>query len=99
MVTKQQLKSRPVVKLTFELDPNYEADSIALVANVNGWEPVPFTKLKNGKWKLQLEAERGQNIEFRYRGTTNGDIWYDNDPSADAYVPNEFGTSNAVVHC
>ena len=99
MITKQTLKSRPVTKVTFELAPEYEADSVALVSNANEWEPMPFTRLKNGKWKLQLEVEPGQSVEFRYLGTTNGDSWWDNDPDADAFVPNEFGGDNAVVNC
>lgn len=99
MITKQTLKSRPVTKVTFELDPTYEADSVSLVSNRTDWEPLPFTRLKNGKWKLQLEVEPGETLEFRYLGTTNGDAWWDNDPEADDFVPNEFGSRNAVVHC
>lgn len=99
MITKQRLKSRPICKVTFELSPEYDADSLALVADATGWKPVPFQRLKNGKWKLQLEVEPGQQLEFRYRGTTGDETWWDNDPDADRYVPNPFGTSNAVVHC
>lgn len=99
MIKKQTLKSRPVCKLTFELSPEYEADELELLANVNDWQPIPFDRLKSGKWKLQVEVDPGATIEFRYRAKKSGDVWYDNDPSADRYVDNEFGTTNAVINC
>ena len=99
MIKKQHLKSRPVCKVTFELPPDYEADQLELVASHNQWDPVPFDRLKSGKWKLQVEVPPGESVEFRYRGCTGEDMWFDNDPTADEFVWNEFGSRNAVIHC
>ena len=99
MITKQHLKSRPVCKVTFELSPEYEADTLALIGSFNDWAPVPFKKLKNGKWKLQLELEPGQQMQFRYQGTTGERMWWDNDPAADRQIPNEYGDTNSWIAC
>ncbi len=53
MIKKSHLKSRPVCKLTFELPTDVQADDLHLVADFTDWQPVPFSRLKNGKWKLQ----------------------------------------------
>ena len=99
MITKQLLKSRPVCKITFELAKEYEADKLELISSFNDWNPVPFTKLKNGKWKLQLELEPGQEIQFRYQGTTGDSIWWDNEPAAERQIPNEYGGTNSWIAC
>ena len=99
MIKKQHLKSRPVCKLTFELPADFEADTLELVAEWNGWEPVPFDHLKNGKWKLVQEVPPGADYPFRYRRTLGEEATWLDDESADRFEPNEFGTSNGVIGC
>lgn len=99
MIQKQHLKTRPVCKVTFELPDSYVAERLELCADFTNWEPVPFRRLKNGKWKLQVDVEPGE-YQFRYRGHhTAGAPWWDNDPAADSFVTNPFGTENSLLRC
>jgi hypothetical protein len=101
MIKKKTLKSRPVCKITFEIprDRFEEADEIELMGDFTGWDPVPFKQLKSGKWKLKQDVDQGGRYEFRYRVKRNGDVHYENDPDADGFVPNEFGTENGILEC
>jgi hypothetical protein len=99
MILKQTLKTRPIVKLTFELPAELEADDLHLVADFTQWQPVPFTRLKNGKWRLTHEVDPGRHYQFRYRVVRDGQELYLNDDGADGLAPNEFGSENAIVVC
>jgi hypothetical protein len=98
MIKKQVVKSKKITKLTFELPKTFEAEELQLLAEFNDWQAVPFEKLKNGKWKLIQEVEMDKRYQFRYRGVNKGDVFYLNDEDADELVPNDQGTTNAVVH-
>ena len=99
MIKKQQVKTRKVCKVTFELPADFEADAVHLVAEFNDWQEVPFDKQKNGKWKLVQEVEPGREYQFRYRALHNDHDHYFNDPDADSTVHNDQGTENAVISC
>ncbi|MFP4598876.1 MAG: isoamylase early set domain-containing protein [Persicimonas sp.] len=99
MIKKQRLKSRPVCKLTFEIPKDIEADEIELMGDFTDWEPVPFKRLKSGKWKIKQDVGQDGRYEFRYRIKRDGEVIYENDPDADGYVPNEFGTENGIIEC
>ena len=98
MIKKQFIKTRQTTKVTFELDKDVDVDAAFLIADFTGWEPIAFDQLKSGKWKLVQELEPGQRHEFRYKLVQNGSEAYLNDPEADAYVGNDRGTENAVLH-
>jgi hypothetical protein len=97
MIKKQFVKSRKLTKLTFELPADLEADAVHLLADFNGWQPVAFDKLKNGKWQLVQEVEPGSSYEFRYMLDHAGHHHFMNDPEADRTVANDRGTENAVI--
>ena len=99
MIQKQHLKSRPVCKLTFEMPEDYQAESLELCAEFNDWEPIPFKRLKSGKWKLQVDVDSGAEFQFRYRAHSDEGEWWDNDPNADRYVSNSYGSENGVLVC
>ncbi len=99
MIKKQQLKTRKVCKLTFELPADFEAKAVHLHADFNDWQPVPFERLKNGKWKLVQEVKPGQDYQFRYRVVHDDYDNYFNDEAADYTVANDQGTENAVLSC
>ncbi len=48
-----------------------------------------------GTWKVKLRLPVDSEIQFRY--LASGGAWI-NDEAADAYVPNDHGTENCVVH-
>ena len=51
-------------------------------------------KLKDGTFKTTIDLEAGKEYQFKY--LIDGKVW-ENDWSADKYVPNEFTSENSVV--
>lgn len=94
-ITKKYLKSKPICKVTFELD-GIEAETIAAVGDFNSWDPkaTPLTKFKNGKFKTTVDLDSDKSYEFRYIVDGN----YINDEAADSYVYNDYaGAENGVL--
>jgi len=100
MLKKQYIKSRNVFKVTFRLakheQPDYEIDTVHLVADFNDWSftATPLTKLKNGDFKVDVDLEPGNKYEFRY--LLNSEKWY-NEWEADEYIMGDFGKDNCVI--
>ena len=97
MIKKRYVKSRNVTKIVFEHPAGVQADAIELIADLHGWTPLAFDRLRSGKWKLVLELEPGSAMQFRYRVHRGGGVDYWNDADADGAVPNGHGSDNAVV--
>lgn len=93
MLKKRFFKTIEECEVTFRVEPE-EAESVALVIESNGWEPIPMEQLKTGPFKTTLRLPVDRKVQFRY--LVNGENWQ-NDSAADAYVPNEFGQANSVV--
>jgi 1,4-alpha-glucan branching enzyme len=96
---KQYLKSKPVCKVTFDLDKKVasSAESVHLVGEFNNWntDAHPMKKLKSGKFTATMNLETGK--EYQYRYLLNKTEWV-NDWKADKYVPTPFGNGdNSVV--
>jgi 1,4-alpha-glucan branching enzyme len=95
---KQMLKSKPVCKVTFRVSKEMAAgaDSVTVVGDFNNWDPIetPMKRLQHGEFSCSLELESGKSYEFRY--LVGGQYWY-NDPEADGYAANSFGSENSVV--
>jgi hypothetical protein len=53
-----------------------------------------MTRRKDGSFSLTLSLPAGQ--QYRYRYLLNGDRW-ENDPAADGYVPNHYGSDDSLV--
>lgn len=96
MLKKQQLKSRPVCKVTFRLPDEIEAETVSVVGDFNGWNPGqnPMDQLKSGEYKLVLDLDQDREYEFRY--LIDGERWL-NDREADRYVTNPFGEQNSLI--
>lgn len=101
-IQKRYLKSRPVSKVTFRLPKEAApaADAVHLVGDFNNWDKssLPMTRLKSGEYKLTLDLPTGRRYHFRYLiQSGQGPVW-ENDWSADHYVPCGFtGAENSVV--
>jgi 1,4-alpha-glucan branching enzyme len=94
MLTKKYFKTKDECEVTFELQR--QANKVALVSEFSGWKPVNMKLRKKDKvfyTRMRLPIER--SIQFRY---LVDDLRWENDDSADEYVPNEFGGENSVVH-
>lgn len=95
-ITKQYLKSKPVVKVTFAV-PAEEAKKVTVVGSFNEWntkKAVALKKLKNGTFKVTVDLEKDNSYEFKYLV----DGTYVNDDQADAYAMNVFGTENGILN-
>jgi 1,4-alpha-glucan branching enzyme len=97
-IKKQFLKSKPICKVSFRLDAGEApgAKSVQLLGNFNNWDQAsePMTMLKTNDFTATLELESGKEFQFRY--LVDGSEWK-NDPEADGYVMNDFGSENGVI--
>ncbi|MDX1686414.1 MAG: isoamylase early set domain-containing protein [Candidatus Promineifilaceae bacterium] len=93
MLKKRFFKTIDECEVSFKVEPE-DAESVALVIETNDWEPIPMKQLKSGPFKTTLRLPLDRQIQFRY--LIDGETW-ENDETADAYVPNKFGSSNSVV--
>jgi 1,4-alpha-glucan branching enzyme len=96
MLKKEHLKTKPVCKVTFTLPEAVKAETVYLVGDFNEWNETKtrMKKLKNGRFTVTLELEKGREYQFRY--LVNGNEWH-NDWDADKYASNPFGGDNSVV--
>lgn len=95
MVSKKFLKTKEECEVTFEYDSN-NAESVELVASTNNWEPIGMSKRrKDGVFYTRVRYPNNTQVQFRY--LLDGSTWV-NDPAADAYVPNEHGSENSMIH-
>ncbi|HVO37977.1 MAG TPA: isoamylase early set domain-containing protein [Spirochaetia bacterium] len=83
-------------QVTFTMPPMEGVDSLHLCGEFNGWSEssTPMKREPDGSWSATLTLDGGKSYVFRYRD--NRGEWH-NDWSADAYVPNQFGTENSVL--
>lgn len=73
-----------------------EAREVTLVGDFNKWDGAasPMARLKNGDFRITMKLEAGKEYRFRY--LIDGSRW-ENDWSADRYVPNRYGTDDSLV--
>ena len=98
-IKKQPKKSMSVCKVTFHLAKEKVASvkDIHVVGDFNIWDTkaTPMMKKKDGSFSVTLDLNLGQ--EYQYRYLIDGTNW-ENDSSADKYVPSPFGdTENSVL--
>jgi 1,4-alpha-glucan branching enzyme len=95
MLKKQFLKAKSVCKVTFYLPQQISGESAFLVGDFNGWDEsaTAMERLKDGRFKVTLDLEKGMEYQFRY--WVDGE-WH-NDWDADSYVANPFSGDNSVV--
>ncbi len=98
-IKKQYDKKKQVCKVTFTLPKKIanSAKNVSLVGDFNGWNPEvnPMKRRKDGAFDLTINLDQGNAYEFRY--LLDGNSW-ENDDSADNYVPTPFGdTDNSVI--
>jgi 1,4-alpha-glucan branching enzyme len=96
-MNKTYLKTKKgTVKVTFELVPQGDAKTAAVVGEFNSWNPsaTPMKRKKDGSFSVAVNLESGRQYRFKYY--LDGQRW-ENDPQADGLVPNIFGTQDSVL--
>lgn len=93
MLKKRYFKTVDECEVTFKVEPE-EAQEVSLVIESNGWQPIAMDQLKSGPFKTKIRLPLNRQIQFRY--LIDNTEWR-NDEAADAYMPNEYGSTNGVI--
>jgi 1,4-alpha-glucan branching enzyme len=93
---KAYAKTKRVCRVTFEVQPEETVETVALCGEFNDWSPAthPMKRRKDGRFSVTLSLTAGQQYRFRY--LVDGERWM-NDPAADAYRPNPFGSEDSII--
>jgi 1,4-alpha-glucan branching enzyme len=95
VLKKRRFKKDNMVKVTFQLPPELDAETVRLAGDFTDWQPAhELRRQKDGSWRATVELEPGREYEFRY--VVDGERWM-NDPEADRYADNPYGDGNSVV--
>lgn len=96
MLKKWYSKNKVYCRVTFEFPARPDAHMINLCGDFNEWNPsaYPLKRRKNGNFYIILTLKPGKQYRFRY--LLNGQKW-ENDPAADDYLPNPYGSMDSVV--
>ena len=97
MIQKQNAAKGKNVKVTFELPASAAQQSVAVVGDFNDWDTekgqMKLDK-KKGVWTKSVTLKQSGAYQFRY--CVDGNNWQ-NDDTADRFVPNEFHSENGVI--
>jgi len=75
--------------------PHLVAESVCVVGEFNDWSHSANPMRRQGdEFVARIALAPGRTYRFRY--LLDGERW-ENDWSADAYVPNEFGGNDSVI--
>lgn len=101
-VKKQFLKSKPEVKVTFEVgqEAAAEAKAVYVLCEAMDWQKCPLKHLKSGGFKASFNLPTDQQDDYEYRfcyEMQDGTERYDNDWQAESYRPTPMGHENSVV--
>lgn len=95
---KQYLKKQSICKVTFTAPKQLAAfaNTVHLVGDFNDWNRsvTPMKRQKNGSYTATLFLR--QNAEYEFRFLLDGLSW-ENDPQADKFAQNPYGSENSVV--
>ena len=99
-LAKQYLKTHTVCKVTFTVPKKLAALAhiVHLVGDFNDWKKniTPMKRRKDGSRTATLFLRPESEYEYEYRFLLDGLTW-ENDPQADRYVRNIYGSENSVV--
>ncbi|MCP4417484.1 MAG: 1,4-alpha-glucan branching protein [Chloroflexi bacterium] len=93
MLKKKFFKTIDECEVTFEVTVE-AANSVALVCEHNGWEPIQMKQAKKGPFRTKIRLPKEGQFQFRY--LVDGQQWH-NDKTADAFWGNEHGSENSVI--
>ena len=82
------------VAVTFAVPAELGAREACLMGSCTAWAEVPMSPCADGSFELVVELPAGNRYAFRY--LLDGHRW-ENDWTADDYVPNAFGGDDSVV--
>ena len=95
MVTKKAQRGG-VTRVVFELPADVDAREAYICGDFNDWdrEATRLTRHRDGRFSVTVPLESGRS--YRYRFLLDGQRW-ENDWSAEAYAPNEYGGEDSLI--
>lgn len=95
MIQKKTVNGGQQAEVVFMLPAELATGQVAVVGEFNDWDPTatPMRKRKDVVAAATI-LETGRRYAFRY---LREDGEWINDEAADAFEPNEFGTTNCVL--
>ena len=96
MIRKTYTADGRSCRVTFSLAPGTGVADAHVCGDFNGWNPSrhPLRRRRDGRLSTSLSLRTPRSYRFRY--LLDGHRW-ENDPAADAYLPNPYGTEDSVV--
>ena len=93
---RKQRARNGTCEVTFELPADEGVTSAHLCGEFNDWSTTatPMTRRNDGTFEAIVTLDRERSYRFRY--LLDGKHW-ENDWTADDYVPNEYGGADSVV--
>ncbi len=95
MLQKSFTPKRTICKVTFTIPIEWAEKKVHLVGDFNEWD-LKADKLEKKKDTWEITMRLKPETKYRFKYLIDGEKWQ-NDNSADDYVPNEFGTEDSVV--
>lgn len=98
MIEKKYSKTKGTCKVTFSLGADQVGDKrdVRVLADFNEWSWINGVQLKASKGKYSGSVELpAQPAHYQFRYLVDGSQWM-NDPVAEGYQPNIYGTSNCI---
>ncbi len=82
------------MRITFEL-PAHVGEDVVVCGDFNDWSRVAHRMGRVGdRFRATITVDSGTSYRFRYLIDNNR---WENDEAADFYVPNNFGSEDAVI--
>lgn len=96
MIRKTYSETGRACRVTFTLSAGVDAQTVYLCGEFNDWNRSahPMKRRKDGSFSATVSLKSSRSYRFRY--LLDGARW-ENDPAADAYVSNAFGSEDSVV--
>ena len=96
MIKKAYTKTRRSCRVTFNLPPEVNVGTVSLCGDFNAWSPADhyMKRRKDGRLSTTISLQAGRAYQFKY--LLDGQRW-ENDPAADGYVPNDYGSEDSLV--
>ena len=94
MIIKKYSQDKKKCRVTFKIPADLASEKVQLYGEFNNWVGQKMTKQKSGSFSLSITLLAGRKYQFRY--LLDGDRW-ENEPRADGYIPNPFGSEDSVL--
>ena len=96
MIKRQPREDADQVKVTFVLPLSNCAQSVSVLGDFNGWDPLahPLKRRSNGTRSVTVEVATGSDYQFKYLSAEG--TWFC-DPDADDSTRNEYDEVNSIL--